>query len=153
MKSRLRISFLVGIAALATALTAASSAAACSCIRLDVRSFETQDEAIVAKLLRVDPVGDGQLSSDYVFQVNRSFKRPDRVERGDRIRVRSATSGASCGIEQPVGSRFALLLGRQDGRWTSNLCLTTTPAAMRRLAAKADSGSSTNVDSGCSASA
>jgi len=152
----------IGVASAAAAsMLLAATASACSCAPPDVRTFKGADDAIIGKLLRVDdvpqpggpgPVGPGE--ADYIYRVTRSFKRPARIEAGDRVRVRSSSDGASCGIEQPVGSRRGLFLYRDKGRWTSNLCAMTTRGEMRRLAREARSGDrrERSAPGGCSAS-
>ncbi len=128
------ISLTLALSALA-ALAVSASASACSCAgRPGKEIFRSTDAAIVAKLLRVEPVGDG-FTSDYVFRVGEALKKRNRFEAGQIRRIRSATEGAACGIEQPIGSVVGLYLTRErDGRLHSNLCLTTSPARIRRTA-------------------
>ena len=115
------------------ALALSASASACSCAgRPGKEIFRATDGAIVAKLLRVKPVGAG-FTSDYVFRVVGALKKRNRFEAGQIRRIRSASDGAACGIEQPIGSTSGLYLTREsDGRFHSNLCLTTSPARIRR---------------------
>ena len=92
------------------------------------------DGAVVAKLLRVETVGDG-LSSDYVYRITESFKRTKRFQPGQTRRIRSATDSAACGIAAPIGSTQGLYLYRErDGRLTSNLCSVTSANRIRRTA-------------------
>lgn len=129
---------IVGVAAgLACSLIWVASASGCSCARPDVRTFRELDGAIVAKLVRIEPVGDGR-NSDYVYRVREAFKKRDRFARGQIRRIRASSYGPSCGIEEPVGSTHGLFLYRYRGIWRSNLCLTTSAYRMRRLAARAD---------------
>jgi hypothetical protein len=134
----------MAMAGLAT-LALAASASACSCAGLPGKEiFRLSDGAIVAKLLRVEPVGDG-FNADYVYRVVEALKKHNRFEAGQIRRVRSATESAACGIEQPIGTVTGLYLSRlRDGRLTSNLCSVTTPARIRRtatnLAAEAGGG-------------
>lgn len=113
----------------------AGTATACDCARPDVGTFKRADGAIVAKLLRVEPIGDGT-NSNYVYRVREAFKKRDRFEPGQIRRIKSSSYGPSCGIEEPVGSTHGLFLYRYGGRWRSNLCLTTSAHRMRRIAAK-----------------
>jgi hypothetical protein len=117
------------------ALALSASASACSCAGLPgTEIFRQSDGAIVGKLLRVEPVGDG-FNADYVYRVVDGLKKRNRFEAGQIRRVRSATESAACGIEQPIGTVTGLYLSRlRDGRLTSNLCSITSPARIRRTA-------------------
>lgn len=57
------------------ALALSTSASACSCAGLPGKEiFRISDGALVAKLVRVQPVGDG-FTSDYVFRVVEALKK------------------------------------------------------------------------------
>lgn len=129
----------IAAAVLGGSLIWAGTATACSCVRPDAGTFKHADGAIVAKLLRVEPIGDGR-NSTYVYRVREAFKKRDRFESGQIRRIKSSSYGASCGIEEPVGSTHGLFLYRSAGRWRSNLCLTTSTQRMRRIAAKVRDG-------------
>ena len=113
------------------------------------------DAAVVGKLLRVKPVGDG-FSSDYVFRIRESFKRTERFRPGQIRRIRSASDGAACGIESPVGSTIGVYVFRErGGRLTSNLCSITSANRIRRTAEAAGATTSmmSSPGAGCSAAA
>jgi hypothetical protein len=142
---------MVGLAALALS----ASASACSCAGLPGKEiFRLSDGAIVGKLLRVEPVGDG-FNADYVYRVVDALKKRDRFQAGQIRRVRSATESAACGIEQPIGTVTGLYLSRlRDGHLTSNLCSITSPARIRRTAknlAAEDGGKRLTAAAGCAA--
>lgn len=124
----------LAIAAIA-AMALSATASACSCAgRPGKETFRMADGAVVAKLLRVEPIGDG-LSSDYVYRITESFKRTDRFQPRQTRRIRSATNGAACGIEASIGSTHGLYLTRDGaGRLTSNLCSITSANRIRRTA-------------------
>ena len=91
--------------------------------------------AFVGRLLsRDDPQPTGNVFSSatlvrYRFQVERPVKGdiPSGI-----IEVWSSGSGASCGLETPVGQRTGLLLRHEDGRWRSSLCEQADPDVLIR---------------------
>jgi hypothetical protein len=122
----------------AAALVAPSlpHAKACSCAPYDVRERLSETAgAFVGTLLSRDepqPVGDTFSSATlvrYIYAVERPVK-------GDipspTIEVWSAWSGASCGLETPVGQRAGLLLRHDDGRWLASLCEQANPDVLIR---------------------
>ena len=86
--------------------------------------------AFVGTLMsRDDPQPTGNVLSSatlvrYRFQVERAVKGD--IPSGT-IDVWSSGSGASCGLETPVGQRAGLLLRHEDGRWLSSLCEQANP--------------------------
>lgn len=78
------------------------------------------------------PGGDALSSATlvrYRFQVERAVK--GGIPSGT-IDVWSSWSGASCGLETPVGRRTGLLLRHEDGRWLSSLCEQADPDVLIR---------------------
>lgn len=140
---------LFALVLLAALLLPAARASACSCAGPppgEERDFYREalhnaDGAIVGKLLRKRSAGgdDSSRRAIYVYRVTRAFKAKRRLG-NRRVRVRSSASGASCGIEQPVGTRGGLFLHRDRGRWTSGLCSQVSPADLRRAAKRPGSG-------------
>jgi hypothetical protein len=66
-----------------------------------------------------------------VFRVEESVKG----DLGTLVEVETSFSGASCGIEPPVGERLGLFLYALDsGGWTSGLCSEIEPAALLEAA-------------------
>jgi hypothetical protein len=128
--------------ALATALLAAVVAAtadpasACSCALGDPRrALMRSDAAFVGALVekRTRPSGPISSSADpatYVFRVFETVK--GRLPR--TVEVEAPESGASCGIETPVGLAVGLFLSRRGDTWTSSLCAQIAPAELRRAA-------------------
>lgn len=132
-------------------------AMACSCVALNEREqLRESDGAFIGRLVavrEVDPPEEGEplVSSDpvdYVFRVGQVFNRGPGLRRGRRVRIRSARSGASCGLETERGELEGLFVNRSGGRWHGNLCLTTTPRKMRR-AARAGAAGGGSGSSGC----
>ncbi len=137
------MSFVSRIAGLAVvgALAVPAVAAACSCIAIDVRTqLRTADAAVVGTVTRVgspSPRADGTMSSadpiTVTIRVARSYKRT--IAR--TLRVRTALSGASCGLSARKGERVGILLTRSGARWTTSLCqrvgIGRLDAAARRL--------------------
>ena len=124
-------------------LLAPDGAMACSCVPLDEREqLRKSDGAFIGRLVairEVDPPAEGEPVGsadpvDYVYRVGQVFNRGPGLRRGRRVRVRSARSGASCGLETKRGDLEALFVNRSGRRWRGNLCLTTTPRKMRRAA-------------------
>lgn len=110
-------------------------ASACSCASYDVRERLAEvDGAFVGALVaRHDPPLGGVMSSAeqirYTFAVERGVKGDIP---SDTIDVWASSSGASCGLETPVGERAGLLLERDGDRWTSNLCSQADPDVLIR---------------------
>jgi hypothetical protein len=135
--------------ALAIPLLAAESAMACSCVALSpAEKLKQADGAFVGRLLAIrevnppaegEPIGSGD-PVDYVYRVGKVYKRGPGLHRGNRVRVRSARYGASCGLPRGRGRLYGLFVQRENRRWHGNLCMTATPAQMRR-AAEADPAS------------
>jgi hypothetical protein len=126
MASRLALALLVAVAAFAAATTDAS---ACSCALGDPRKMLADSDAAFVGRLVAQPSGPVSSSAQqvpYVFEVDREVKGrlPERIE------VYAAASGASCGIETPVGEPVGLFLRREGGRWVSGLCLQVAPAEL-----------------------
>jgi hypothetical protein len=111
-------------------------AAACSCATYDVRErLPEVDGAFVGRLIaRDEPTAvDGLFSTDSLVRYRFSVDEPVKgaIPSGT-IDVWSSFSGASCGLETPVGERAGLLLERDGDRWTSNLCSQADPDVLIR---------------------
>jgi hypothetical protein len=111
-------------------------AKACSCATYDVRErLPEVDGAFVGRLIARDeptPV-DGVFSSDTLVRYRFSVEQPVKgAIPSETIDVWSSASGASCGLETPVGERAGLLLERDGDRWTSNLCSQADPDVLIR---------------------
>ncbi|HVL05775.1 MAG TPA: hypothetical protein VM388_07295 [Acidimicrobiales bacterium] len=116
----------------------AEPASACSC-RADVAvadALAESDGAFVGVFIgRDDPAVPGEVVSSgrrvlNHFQVERSVKG----DIGERVDVRAAAGGASCGLELEAGDRTGLLLRRDGGVWTSSLCSQVEPRALLAVA-------------------
>jgi hypothetical protein len=121
------------LAALLTAaglvLLTPASAQACSCVGGDVATYaERADVVFTGTLVEITPPPKRLFWSSgdpatYSFDV-------DRVHQGEVGRsaeVRSAVSGASCGLEgMQTGSRYVVFATLADGLW-ANLCGGTGP--------------------------
>jgi hypothetical protein len=135
--------------ALGAPLFFADGALACSCAAQPERQrLKAADAAFVGRLVEVrevNPPTEGEpISSadpvDFIYRVGRVYKDGSGINRGRRVRVRSARDGASCGLSDAIGQLIGLYTYRERHRWHSNSCLTTTPRRMRR-AARASSAS------------
>lgn len=117
---------LAGLAAGAALLLAPLDAGACSCVPLDPwDAYARSDAAIVG-------VFQGKEGpTTYRFRVEESFK----AELRGQLDVRSADSGAACGLEVRVHGRVGLFLTRDGDEWRSNLC-SQAKASDVRLAAR-----------------
>lgn len=156
MVPRLPLIGLLVLTATVVSLAAAGQALACSCAgpapgeerNFYRESLKRSDGAIVGKLLRKRPVGDSDYPrrAIYVYRVTSAYKAEQRLA-DRRVRVRSAFDGATCGIEQPIGTREGLFLSRDNGKWTSSLCAQVSPRDLRR-AARDRAGRSASVGSG-----
>lgn len=124
------------------ALVFAGGAQACSCVnRAPQEALRDADAAVVAQVVEVVPRDD--YSADYRLWVHRVFKGRS-LRRGMTITVRSASSGAACGLPQAGGHRYGMFLGRGEDGWRGSLCGLFAP---RELVA-AGSGARRNSDLG-----
>ena len=92
------------------------SGRACSCALPDPRVALTQaDGAFVGTLVSRRDAGQQAVLE---YAVERTLKGSI----GKAVEVRTASNGAACGIEAPVGTRVGLVLERRDGAWHGHLC-------------------------------
>jgi hypothetical protein len=118
------------VLAAAVSLLAPAAALACSCVPLSPERVQEADAAVVAQLKRVR-ADDGAVRGVFVYRVRRALVG-SRLDRGDRLRVRSHLDSAACGLSQEP-RRYGLVLGRENRRWSASLCSETTPEALRAL--------------------
>jgi hypothetical protein len=129
--------------ALGVPLLTADAALACSCLaEPDRDKLEAADAAFVGRLVEVrevHPPAEGEVTSsgdpvDYIYRVGRVYKDGPGINRGRRVRVRSARDAGACGLDDRIGRLVGLFAYRRHHRWHSNSCLTTTPRRLRRAA-------------------
>lgn len=108
-------------------------AQACSCATFDVRErLPEVDGAFVGRLIARDDPG-GMFSSETLVRYRFTVEQPVKGDiPSGTIDVWASSSGASCGLETPVGQRVGLLLDRDGGRWTSGLCYQADPDVLIR---------------------
>ena len=135
---RIAVAIAVALAAVA-AFTGprAEVAAACSCAAVvPSHDLGKYDGAFVGTVVsrRVTHPNAPLLSSTdpalWTFDV-------EQVVKGDlpnRLVVRTAASGASCGLEVKEGERVGLLLTLERGTYTSGLCSQTDPDVLASIA-------------------
>lgn len=118
----------VVFAIVATALPAK----ACSCALGDPRdALKASDGAFIGTLVSKTPdPADPEYGAVYTFSVEETFKG----DLGESVEVYSASDGASCGLEVPIGGRTGLFLTLADGRWLSSLCQQIAPDDLRAAA-------------------
>ena len=123
-----RLLALVVFAIVATALPAK----ACSCFMGDPRdALKASDGAFVGTLVSATPNAEDEgQTSTYTFTVEEEIKG----DLGGTVDVISSTSGASCGIEVPIGGQTGLFLDMVDGAWSSSLCQQVDPDQLRAAA-------------------
>lgn len=130
---------LVALIAAAAGAVAIEPARACSCDVGDTRrALRDAEAAFVGTLLskgEAKPDENGAYSSSeqvpYRFRIDEAVKGQFASEED----VWSAVSGASCGIEVPIGAQAGLFVWRGDaGRWQSGLCQTHSTEGMREAA-------------------
>jgi hypothetical protein len=103
----------LSVAALAAGV---DSGHACSCALPDARAALAQaDGAFVGRLVARRQEDQRAILT---YAVEKTLKGPI----GTTIEVRTASNGAACGIEAPVGTRAGLVLDRRGGVWTGHLC-------------------------------
>ncbi len=115
---------------LAATLVVAGEAFACSCAVSDPRdTLESSDGAFIGTILdrRDEP-------ETYEAVLTLSVEQAVKGELGSTVEVRTAITGAACGIESSIGDRVALFLVREGSAWTTNLCLQTFPDVMLEAA-------------------
>lgn len=94
---------------------------ACSCVPPDPWDYlKRADGAFVGKLVRRETDGNNAVLT---FEVEQAVK--GRI--GGTVKVVTASNGAACGIEAPIGTRVGLFLAREGGRWVGNLCWQVSP--------------------------
>ena len=110
------------------------SASACSCVVLDVESaLVDYDAAFVGRLVERPPdQGEFLDNAPYLFEVDRWVKG----DFGETMVVLSATNGAACGFEIPLGQAAGVFVTFDDGTAFGGLCSTTDAESM--LAAALD---------------
>ena len=127
---RRRLGGAIAVAALAAVSAAVEPASACSCARGDPRAaLQRADAAFVGAVTErreKRPEGPFVSSADPVTLVF-SVERVMKGDLGRTVEVETVSSGASCGIEVPVGGRTGLFLTRDGSRWTSSLCAQIEP--------------------------
>jgi hypothetical protein len=153
----------LGVAALALP----ALAEACSCAgpgsEEEIAPFYAQrlkdsDGAIVARVIKVRHTGEstpGSLGDDeaiFTVRVRKAYKRLGTFPEGRRVRVHTASNGATCGLELGRGAVAGLFLSRNDGEWSGNLCGQISPRWMRR-AANYDGPMPETTSAGCSGAA
>jgi hypothetical protein len=116
----------ISLAALAAAVQPAH---ACSCAVPDPRSaLAAADGAFVGRLV-------SRRESDAQAILTFEVERPLKGAIGETIEVRTASNGAACGIEAPIGTRVGLALERRDGAWHGHLCAQFSPSDLIAAAA------------------
>ena len=130
IRNRNRRSAAVPLFAFMLVLAAAQAAHACSCALGDPRdALHRSDGAFVGALVARTEVDDQ--TSIFTFEVETAVKSA----LGAEVDVRSASSGASCGLEVGFGERIGLFLdSADDGAWTSGLCSQVDPEALMKAA-------------------
>jgi hypothetical protein len=112
---------------------------ACSCpLPGDPRDrLAAADGAFIGKLVGRRETGPlGSIISTgrdviYTFEVAEAVKG----DIGQRVDLRSAASGMSCGFEVPADQAIGILLDRRSGMWRSGLCGQIEPGKLRAAAA------------------
>jgi hypothetical protein len=109
----------------------AGPAHACSCAGVDPRpALARADGAFIGRFVeKIAPANPSSSAAAavYVFRLHEAVKG----RFGSTVRVISALSGASCGLEVRRGQTIGLLLERRDGAWHSSLCQQVDPARLR----------------------
>ena len=94
---------------------------ACSCALPDPReTLARGDGAFVGTLVSRR---EADQHAVLVFSVDRALKGSI----GETVEVRTASNGAACGLEAPVGTRVGLVLERRGGAWHGYLCWQFAP--------------------------
>ena len=119
----------------AQACTCASSGSA----REDARAvLENADAAFTGRLVSVKEIDDGIPAGQpapppdaiFRYRVLRDFK--GRL--ATYVKVRSSTSGGTCGLPTDKGRKYGLGIYGRPKRWSSGLCSLVSPRALRKVA-------------------
>ena len=93
----------------------------------DAASFLAESDFVFAGSLLLRPVGEGQIGDLGVENVPYTFE-VDAVYKGDlrdsTVEVWSASNGAACGFEMPIGEPVAVAASLTGGQLTGGLCAT-----------------------------
>ena len=120
---------MVGALALSVVLGSAGSALACSCAPVAPgEALRESDAAVVGRLVEVVP--RGPLQADYRYEVQRVYRGANAIEAGRIVFVRSARSGAACGLPRRMDRRYGLFLTRLGGHWRAGICSVVTPRVL-----------------------
>jgi hypothetical protein len=124
--ARRRTLLLLALIILAT-ITPMATARACSCMMPDATRFLAESDFVFAGSLIERPAGVGaigELGADnvpYTFEVDAVYKGDLR---DSTVEVWSASNGAACGFEVPVGEPVAIAASLSGGQLTGGLCAT-----------------------------
>src|SRR4029079_893335 len=123
-------SAVVSVLAFLLVVAGAQAAHACSCLIGDPRdALHRSDGAFVGTLVERTEVD--QQTAIFTFEVETAVKGTIGAE----IDVRSASNGASCGLEVEFGQQVGLLLdAADDGAWMSSLCAQMDPDVLLEAA-------------------
>ena len=112
------------MAVLSVLVMPAQQAHACSCAMMDTQEMMAiSDNGFIGTLVERDDGFLGGDESDFRFEVEQWLGE----DFGASVTVRSASNGAACGLEIPVGNRAAVFLNRSGNGWHGSLC-STMPA-------------------------
>ena len=129
-RTSIRRSAVVPVLAFLLVVAGAQAAHACSCLIGDPRdALHRSDGAFVGTLVERTEVDEQ--TSIFTFEVETAVKGTFGAE----VDVRSASNGASCGLEVDFGQRIGLFLdAADDGAWTSGLCSQIDPDVLLQAA-------------------
>ncbi|MEA2386494.1 MAG: hypothetical protein QOJ22_668 [Thermoleophilaceae bacterium] len=120
-----------------------ADAHACDCVPTSAKeNFRVQPAAFTGRLLETKDTSDGRFLV-YRYRVGWDYK--DNLRETIRVRTPNYSSCAIPGTT--VGNRYSMFLYRSEdstrvtptGPWTSNLCLQSTRAKLRKAAREAKS--------------
>lgn len=128
----LRLALAALVAALGLVALTETPSHACSCVSGGPAAhLDWSDVVFTATLTDIAPPPQREVMSSgdpntYTFEVHRIF----RGDPGTEAEVRSAMSGASCGLEgMSVGVEYLVFAAREDDGLWAGLCGGTEPAA------------------------
>jgi hypothetical protein len=134
---------LASAACLLAVLALTEQAAACSCAGPErPPSLEGEDAAVTARLLEVkrDPA-PGFFDHLFTYKVRRVFKGRHEygLHHGVRVRIRTTTGGAGCGLPTRRERVYALILYESRRELHANLCTMVSRKYLRKAARNRDS--------------
>jgi hypothetical protein len=114
-------------------------------VELKPRAAMRQADAVVVGRL-VEVVPRGEYTSEFRYEVKRTYKGGRAMSPGNAISVLSVSMGSACGLPTELERHYGLFLSRREDGWHGSSCASMAP---RRLAAALHTGGHAGPGSDC----